>query len=205
MSKQINLLVQAQAAPALSARRALTGLGVVLAAFIGYAAFAWFGTARLGDTAEQSNVDLTADKATLRALERKIGERPKLADIVAQIDALKMQAGESQEILNLLRSGGGGSEGYSGHFTALAGISEEGLWLTGIKIGNAGKTVSLAGRSLRHESVLRYARRLNERFSAYGVQFSAMELTPEAAKESAAAGSAAIAGPPVSSVAFRLF
>ncbi len=201
MSKQINLLVQEAIAPELSALRALIGLGVILAAFLGYAAFAWLGTARLGDTAEQSNAELAAEKVAQKALEQKLGERPKLADIVAQIDALKAQAAESQEVVNLLRSGAGGSEGYSGHLAALAGISEDGVWLTGVKIGNAGKTVSLAGRSLRHESVLRYAQRLNERFSAYGVQFTAVELTPDVAKE----GAAGTAGPALSSVAFKLF
>jgi len=103
--------------------------------------------------------------------------------------------------VNLLRSGGGGSEGYSGHLTTLARISEDGVWLTGVKIGNAGKTVSLAGRSLRHESVLRYAQRLNEQFSAYGVQFTAVELTPDVAIE----GAAGTAGPALSPVAFKLF
>ena len=201
MSKQINLLVQEAIAPELSALRALIGLGVILAAFLGYAAFAWLGTARLGDTVAQSDAQMAAEKAALQALEQKLAARPKLADIVAQIDALKAQAGESQEIVNLLRSGGGGSEGYSGHLAALAGISEDGVWLTGVKIGNAGKTVSLAGRSLRHESVLRYAQRLNEQFSAYGVQFTAVELTPDVAKE----GAAGAAGPALSSVAFKLF
>lgn len=204
MSRQINLLVQAQAAPELSARRALIGFGVFLAAFLGYAAFAWLGTARLGDSVVQGNTEQAAQKAALQALEGKLGERPKLADILAQIEALKAQAAESQEIVNLLRSGGGGSEGYSAHFAALASISEDGVWLTGVKIGNAGKTVSLAGRSLRHESVLRYAQRLNERFSTYGAQFTALELTPDATTAGAAAGSAGTAGPAVSSVAFKL-
>jgi hypothetical protein len=204
VSKQINLLVQAQAAPEFSALRSLLGLGVMLAAFLGYAAFGWFGTARLGDTVAQSNVGLAAEKAALKALEQKLGERPKLADILAQIDALKAPAGESQEIVNLLRSGAGGSEGYSGHLAALAAISEDGVWLTEVKIGNAGKTVRLAGRSLRHESVLRYAQRLNERFAAYGAQFTALELTPDVVKESAA-GAAGPAGPALSSVAFKLY
>jgi hypothetical protein len=201
VSKQINLLAQAQAAPELSALRVLTGLGVMLAVFLGYAAFAWFGTARLGDTVAQSDAKLAAEKAAVKALEQKLGARPKLADIVAQINAIKPQADESQEILNLLRGGADGSEGYSGHLTTLARISEDGVWLTGVRIGNAGKSVSLAGRSLRNESVLRYAQRLNEQFSAYGVQFTAVELTPEVANK----GAAGAAGPALSSVAFKLF
>jgi Tfp pilus assembly protein PilN len=198
MSKQINLLLQEQPAPELSARRGLIGLGAMLAAFFVYAAFGWLVTARLGDTAGQSNAQLVADKATREALEQKLGERMKLADIVKQIDAFRAQSVESQEIVNLLRSGASGSEGYSGQLTTLARISEDGVWLTGVKIGNAGKTVSLAGRSLRHESVLRYAQRVNEKFSAYGVQFTAVELTPESAPEGGS-------GPALSSVAFRLF
>ena len=198
MSQQINLLVQEAVAPALSALRSLIGFGVMLAAFLGYAAIAWLGTARLGDTVAQSDAQVAAEKAALQAVEQKLTARPKLADILAQIDALKALAGESQEVVNLLRSGAGGSEGYSGHLATLARISEEGVWLTGVKIGNGGKTVSLAGRSLHHESVLRYAQRLNEQFSSYGVQFTAVELTPDVAKERGS-------GPALSSVAFKLF
>ena len=201
MSKQINLLAQEQTAPELSALRALVGLGLMLAAFLVYAGFAWFGNARLEDTVVQGNEQLATEKAAVKALEQKLGARPKMAEIVAQIDALKARAGESQEILKLLRGGAGGSEGYSGHLTTLARISEDGVWLTGVQIGNAGKTVSLAGRSLRQESVLRYAQRLNEQFSAYGVQFNAVELTPEVTK----AGTAGATGPGLSSVTFKLF
>jgi len=200
VSKQINLLTQAQGGPELSALRALIGLGVMLAAFLGYAAVTWFETAQLGDTVTESNTQLAAEKTAVKALEQKVGARPKLADITAQIDALKARTGESQELLNLLRSGTGESEGYSGHLTTLARISEEGVWLTGVKIADAGKTVSLAGRSLHREAVLRYAQRLNEQFSARGVQFSAVELTaPEVPAERAAAD------PALSSLAFRLF
>jgi Tfp pilus assembly protein PilN len=201
MSKQINLLVQAQGAPELSALRALIGFGVMIAVFLVYAGIGWFGTARMGDVVAQSDTELAREKATVKALEQKLGARPKLADIVAQIEALKPRAGESQELMNLLRGGEGDSQGYSGHLTSLARISEDGVWLTAVTIGNAGKTVNLAGRSLRQESVLRYAQRLNEQFSAYGMQFSAVELTPDVAKTDAAGGAA----PPVTSFVFKLF
>jgi Tfp pilus assembly protein PilN len=197
LSQQINLLAQEQPTPKLSALRALSGLGVIFVALLGYAAFTWYGTVRLAETAAQTNAQLVAQKAAQQALEKKIAERPKLADIVAQINAFKQQAAESQQVLNLLRSEGG-SGGYSGHLTTLARIAEDGVWLTGVKISNGGKSVSLAGRSLRQESVLRYAQRLNEQFSAQGVQFTAMELTPEFVKEAGAP-------PRLSSIAFKLF
>ena len=156
----------------------------MLVAFLAYAAFACADSAA-GGNGGANEAQLAAQKATLQALEKKIVERPKLDDIVAQINALKQQAAESQQVLNLLRSEGG-SGGYSGHLTTLARIAENGVWLTGAKISNGGKTVSLAGRSLRQESVLQYAQRLNEQFSAQGVQFTAMELTPEFVKEASA-------------------
>ena len=197
MSQQINLLSQVESEPELSAIRALGGLGILFAAFLGYAVFAWFTTTRLAETAAQGSAQLAAEKATLKALEQKIAARPKPADIDAQIGALKAQAAESQQILGLLREGGGGSAGYAGYLTTLAQVTEDGVWLTGVKIGNAGKTVSIAGRSLRQESVLRYAQRLNEKFSAYGVQFSAIELTLDVVKEDGS-------GPGSSAVAFKL-
>ena len=153
-------------------------LGAMLAALLGYAVYGWLGTARLGDTVADSDARMAGEKAALQALEQKLAARPKLEHILAQIDAHKALAGESQEIVSLLRSGGG-SEGYSAHLATLARISEQGVWLTSVKIGNAGKAVSLAGRSLHYDSVLRYAQRLNQQFSPYGVQFTQVELTPE--------------------------
>ena len=203
MSRQLNLLVPTEAEPAFSARRALIGLGVVLVVFLGYAGWASFGTARLGDSVAQGNTGLAAEQATLKALEQRLGERPKLADILAQIEALKVPVAESQEVLSLLRGSAGGGEGYAAQLAALASVSEEGVWLTAVKIGNAGKTVSLAGRSLRQDSILRYAQHLNERFSAYGAQFTTLELIPEAVKEGAQT-TAGAAGPAVSSVVFTL-
>ena len=199
MSRQVNLLVRERGAPALSAQRALIGLGAILVAFLGYGAYASIQSARSNDTMAQNNAQLVAEKAALQALEQKLAGRPKPADLAAQIEALRAQAIEGQEILKLLKSGEGtSSEGYLGHLATLARVSEEGLWLTNIRIDASGKNINLVGHALRHESVLRYAQRLNEQFAAYGVRFTGLELIPEAGKVGASAT-------PSSSVAFRLF
>ena len=204
MSQQINLLVQVQRGPALSALRSLIGLGAILLVYLVYTAYAWFGSVQLGDTVEQSNAQLAAEKATLKDLEQKLGARPKLADLLAQIDALRAPAEESRQVIDLLRTGGGSSEGYSGHMMALARISEDGVWLTGISVVNAGKTIRLEGRSLRADAVMRYAQRLNEQFSVYGAQFTALELAP-GSDQAAASREGGGAAPGLSSVAFKLF
>jgi hypothetical protein len=198
MSKQINLLLPEKIAPGLSARRLAIGLGVLFAAFLGYGAYAWLGTSRLGDNVEQGGADLIAAKAARQALEQKLGERPKMADLVAEIEALKPLASESQDIMALLGGGGPGTTGYSAHLAALATVSEEGVWLTGVTITKAGKGMSLTGRSLNNDSVLRYAQRVNARLSGFGVQFSAVELSPE--------GTTAVGpGAALSTIAFKLF
>lgn len=205
MSQQINLLVQEQRGPVLSALRSLIGLGAVLLVYLAYTAYAWIGSVQLGDTVEQSNAQLAAERATLKDLEQKLGARPKLADLLAQIDALRAPAEESRQVIDLLQTGGGSSrDGYSGHMAALARISEDGVWLTGISIANGGRTMRLEGRSLRADAVMRYAQRLNEQFSAYGAQFTSLELTPGSGQATASRESGGPA-PALSSVAFKLF
>ena len=82
----------------------------------------------------------------------------------------------------------------------LASVSEEGLWITSFSVGNTGKLVSLSGRALRNDSVLHYAKRLNEAFAPQGVQFNSVEMTPENLVKSAEPGK-----PVLSTVAFKLF
>jgi Tfp pilus assembly protein PilN len=200
MSRQVNLLVREQGTPELSALRSLIGLGVALTMILAYSGYGWISSRKSIELEDRANAALATDRAKLKDLEQKLGARPKLADIVAQIDALKAQAAESEQIINLLHTGGGGAsrDGYSGHLKALARISEDGVWLTSADIGNAGRAMRVEGHSLRADSVMRYAQRLNEQFSVYGAQFTALELTPDSGTDTAS-------GAAGSSVAFKLF
>lgn len=205
MSQQINLLVQEQRGPAISALRSLIGLGAILLLYLAYTAYGWIGSFQLGDTAELSNAQLVAEKAKLKDLEQKLGARPKQEELLAQIEALRAPVEESRLVIDLVQTGAGSSAaGYSGHMTALARISEDGVWLSAISITNAGKAVRLEGRSLRADAVMRYAQRLNEQFAAYGAQFSGLELTPGSEQPQASREGGGPA-PALSSVAFKLF
>jgi Tfp pilus assembly protein PilN len=174
MSRQINLLVQPRAAPRLSAIRALGGLVVLLVACVAYGAFTWSHTAKIGAQAEQARAQLAAERATRQSLQQKLDARPKAADITAQIDALGPQMAESQEVFTLMR----GTQGYANYLRTLARASSEGIWVTAVKIEQAGKTVTVTGRSLRNDAVLRYAENLNQQFGQHGVHFSALDLSP---------------------------
>ncbi len=198
MSQQINLLAHEVRPPTLSALRSLIVVGLLLPPIIAYAAYAWLTTTRLADTVAANDVGIAAEKSRQKALQDKISSRVAPANDSAEIDALKPLAGQSQEILGLLRGNANkASEGYSDYLTLLARLTSDGLWLTTVKIANAGKSVSLAGHSMRKETVLGYVQRLNEQFARHGVRFTSLELAPESGKESAT-------GTPLSSVTFKL-
>jgi MSHA biogenesis protein MshI len=99
-------------------------------------------------------------------------------DIETEIAALKSQADAAQKILAMTVSLGS-PQGYAQHFSLLASLSSEGVWLNSITIDKGGKSVRLSGRTMQKESVLRYSHRLNDTFGPYGVQFTSLELTSE--------------------------
>jgi hypothetical protein len=99
-------------------------------------------------------------------------------DLETEIAALKSQSDAAQKILAMAESLGS-PQGYAQHFSLLASLSREGVWLNSISIDKGGKSVRLSGRAMQKESVLHYSRRLNDTFAPQGVQFTSLELTSE--------------------------
>ncbi len=200
MSQQINLLIQhrEQTNTALPALPALIGLGALLVVLLGWWGYERFQTVKMQNAAAQGEQALLAAKADLEAMQQKLASRQEAGG--AETAALKARSAVLQEVLNKVQQGElGNPEGYSGYLTALAKISDNSRWLTSVTISNAGKNVNIAGRALDNEAILRYARALNEQFSVYGVQFTSVEMTPEAFGQEGAAT------PTLSTVAFKLF
>jgi hypothetical protein len=179
MSQQLNLLVHKRSGP----RYALlvpAALGVMLALLLGVWATERQETARAQAAEAASARQLQAAKAALQVRQQQLGSHGAADALAAEIAALKPRAEASQELLALVQKGDLGSQqGYARYFSGLATIAEDGLWLTGVTVNNAGKTVSVTGHALRNESVMHYAQRLNVQFADYGVQLTAVELTPE--------------------------
>ena len=71
--------------------------------------------------------------------------------------------------------------------TPVARIGEPGVWITGLRIQNAGRMLAVEGRSLQAESILRYAGEVNRQFAAQGVRLSSVEMTPVQNADSATA------------------
>ena len=71
--------------------------------------------------------------------------------------------------------------GYAQWLETLAAVHVDGVWLQGLDIGKAGQSVSISGKSLNADAVLRYIDQVNEAFKPMNVRFGAMEITQDPA------------------------
>ena len=200
MSQQINLL-QRRSHPN---RPALAAAALLLVALLGLLAYGAVLHSQLS-VLQQQLADgagkLSEAKAALVARGAQSASDPAAASVRADIEALQARLLLAQQMGQLAGNDSlGNPAGYLPHFATLASVSEKNLWLTSILISDSGTVVNLAGRSLRSESVLRYAEKVNRAFGAQGVHFKSVEMTPEDAARSDALGK-----PVLGSVGFRLF
>ncbi|MEI8031171.1 MAG: hypothetical protein WCH35_15440 [Comamonadaceae bacterium] len=194
MTQHINLLASKKNPAERVTRELLAPLAAVFLLLL--ALWAW----RQSDEIQVRRADQTAlqqleqTRASLTAkLPQQSGQ-----DLVKQIAALRPKAQAAQMMMSKLADLGS-QQGYSGHFAALAGISETGVWLNKVEVTQGGKLVSLSGRALDKAAVLAYVNKLNARFAELGVEFKALEITSETL-----AGKAGDAGSALNVVAFKL-
>lgn len=200
MSQQINLLKQRHE-PIGSALLALGALVLMLVGLLGYGGGLLAEASRLQKTANVSTQGLAQVKQGLQDLRQRLAAENDRPALKAEIEELKPKAEAFKQLVDQVRSGGlGSAEGYANHLNALARVSEAGLWLTQVKVSNSGKVVHISGRALRNEAVMRYAKRLNESFAGFGVQFNSLEMTPENVAKAGDVGK-----PVLTTVAFKLF
>ena len=131
------------------------------------------------------------------------GERAKSAQSVAlrkELDALQPQVQVAQALIDAVRtSEGGRTDEFARALTAMAGLREPGLWLTGLTVSAKGQRLELQGGANNGASVLRYARRANESLQPLTLRLDSLELQPAVAAAGAASGADAGA------VSFRLY
>jgi hypothetical protein len=179
MTQQINLLLreaEEKRGPLL-----LTALGMVVfvALLIGYWQLLRTQNATLEKQVKTTAGQLATEKAAVKTMKEALATRMDPVRVAAELAALKSRAAESQEIVDRLNRGELGTlDGYGAHFVALAKIGEPGLWLTNVKIANAGRLVEIGGQSLQAESVLRYAGEVNRQVAGFGAAVTSLEMTP---------------------------
>lgn len=179
MSQQINLLPTAPKPMLVSAPRALA-IAVVLLMLLSLQA-AWLGSQRdqASRSADESHQQLQQQQLLLKALQKRMGDTARQGNIAAQIAELEPQTRVSRELLDALKTGELGSlEGYGTQMAELASLRTSGVWVTMVRITNAGRSVRVEGRALHKEDVLPYAGQLNRALEKYDVHLDQVEIVP---------------------------
>jgi len=205
MTQHINLLQQRRRPMGST----LAALAVLLALLLG---LLLYGVVLLSQvSALRKHVDASAQalqqtRAALIALGAGAPAVSGAASTSAEIEQLKARLALVKRWADLAGNDSLGTpKGYVRHFSTLAGVSEDGLWLTHIFISDGGKLVNLGGRALRNQAVLHYAKKLNQAFGTQGVQFNSVEMTPESSLIGGQNTGGQEGGSSLRSVNFRLF
>lgn len=187
MSQQLNLL------PPPSSRYSPAVVALMILGFVAVVLFAAWGVKRA--TLAGVRAEEVASAAQLKEVSTQFEKRfrARAEQINAEIEALKPRAAEAQQVM-ALATGLGKPEGYSPYFASLAAVREDGLWLNGVTVGQAGKLLQLDGRSLDKSTVLRYTQRLNAALADSGVTLAALKLDVESLGGKAAGAATGGAG-----------
>lgn len=180
MIQHINLLSKRSRAQGLE-WLTVSALVLVVLALLGFAAVAEWRLYRLAQAEAETTAQVAQLKSVLEKKRRDAGF-DEIQALSRQTAALRSQMDAQREWSDLLQKGELGSrDGYSHMFDALARLHEEGVWLQGLDVSKGGQSVSISGKSLNTESIMRYIAQVNEAFKPMGLQFSSIELTQEAA------------------------
>jgi len=179
MTQQVNLYapaVQEKAGPLLTA---LAIAAIATALLIVFHQWIRGENDKLQVRVKQSAAQLATEKNAVKSMKDALATRTDPARLAAELAALKTRATEAQEIMSQLQTGKLGTlDGYGGYMLTLARVGEPGVWLTSLKISDAGKSLEVEGRSLQADGVLRYAGELNRQVAPFGATLTSVEMTP---------------------------
>lgn len=190
MSQQINLYhpsFRKQEKP-FSARTIGLATGAVAIGLVVISVYAFLQARNVEQLAQDSARQLVTERARLMEA-NKLSPQARSKALEAEVARLEGEVKTRQGVLASLATGElGNAAGFSEFMAALGRQSVPGVWLTGLKIGEAGNDLEVRGRALRPDLVPAYLRALNNEPMMRGRRVTEMKL---AAKSTAAP----VAGP----------
>lgn len=185
MSQQINLYNPAfeRKRDLLSFPGAVTAWGAALGLVIVVMLGMTLRNSNLEHKLAQTAAQRDAAQADMTRLAGQLAARKGNPELAAEVQRLEAALASRKEVMSTLQGGViGDTRGFSAHLTAFARQSFSGLWLTGLRVSNAGQDVVLEGRAMRPELVPNYLRRLNREEVMRGHAFAELEMRrPESA------------------------
>jgi type IV pilus assembly PilN-like protein len=183
MSQQINLfnpqfLHKKKHFSAVTMTQALGLLVLGIAVFYGYAL--WQDRTMARQAAESSRAHDLQKQQFARASAQLNPEKLE-AQIDQDLKSAEAAVALRRALLSEIQSGAGRPSVYSEYLRAFARQTVQGLWLTGIQIGETGGQLSLSGRALQPELVPVLISRLRQETVLRGRPLEALSITRSAA------------------------
>ena len=179
MTQQINLfnpqfLQKEKYFSAVTMAQALGLLVLGIAAFTGYAY--WQDRSLAHQTAESSRVyELQKQQFTKAAADLNPGKLD--AQLDQEIGSIEAAIALRRALLGEIQLGGGSPSAYSEYLRAFARQTVQGLWLTGIQIGEGSGQLNLSGRALQADLVPILIARLNQESALRGRPLEALAIS----------------------------
>lgn len=183
MSQQINLfnpqfLQQKKYFSAVTMAQALGLLVLGIAAFYGYAF--WQDRTLVRQMAESSR-GYELQKQQFAKATAELNPEKVEAQIDQDLKSAEAAIALRRALLGEIQSGAGATQTYSEYLRAFARQTVQGLWLTGIQIGEAGGALSLTGRALQPDLVPVLISQLKRESVLRGRALEALSITRSAA------------------------
>lgn len=179
MRQYINLYRSLQAA-APSPRPALILLGVCLLAMAGLAVSAFMAgrdTNRLQAESQALGLQLKQSQGRLADLVQRTKLQKGAPAAEAAVSALQARLKARDGILQALNTGKlGNRDGFSEYMRALARQAGQGVWITGLSVGQGGATLGFSGRALDAERIPAYLGSLHRETIFQGRSFAALRV-----------------------------
>ncbi len=186
MSQQINLYnpLFLKQEKHFSSRTMMHGLAVIVAAIAVVFVVGLVQTHSADRLAAQYRDQLAREQTQVTSLIGQTSSATRSKALESEVAQLEAQVKLRQATLRALSTGElGNTAGFSEFLAALGRQSLSGVWLTGIRIDDAGNGLSLEGRALRAELLPAYLSRLNHEPMMRGRRVTEMKLTASAGRE----------------------
>ena len=184
MSQQINLFNPAfqRQSTRFSAANMLAACGVLV---LGLAAMgAWAGVRLVQLRADANTVahQLEVAQKHLATATAEFTPRRKDPTLAGQLAEAQQQHAALQHVAQVIERGDlGNTKGYAEYFRALARQRVDGLWLTGVSIGGAGRDIGVQGRALDPAMVPGFLTRLRREPVMQGKAIGSLQIGEAAA------------------------
>jgi hypothetical protein len=180
MSQQINLYnpIFLKQEKYFSTKAIGQAFALVVAGLAAFYAFALVQTRSAEGLLAQTRAQVTQQRDRFVAVTPKFTPAARSKVLEAELVRVEKEVKTRRDTLNALSTGElGNTTGFSEFLAALARQTVQGVWLTGIVIGESGKDLRIDGRALRPELVPAYLKALNEEPVMRGREVTEMKVT----------------------------